>query len=209
LARRDADDLQRGEGRYRMGDWKVTRDRLYEPGDNPLGNPFYGYRTTDLLLPDGRSATYHGILVGDIVHAAPLEDDLTIHLISQPRPNARTTADRDVPAVLELPGGAADPGLGLAASADRELCQEIGCRAGTLEQLGVLMTAVGVSDERDTIFLATSLYLATDHDHDEATEQSIVVVSEPFGRLYDRLRHGRAPASAQTVAALTLVAARL
>lgn len=192
-----------------MGDWQVISERLYVPGDNPLGNPFYGYRTTDLKLPDGRPATYHGILVGDIVHAVPLEDDLTIHLIRQPRPNARTLADRDVPTVLELPGGAADPVLGLAASADQELCQEIGRRSHKLEQVGVLMTAVGISDERDNIFLATSLYPATDDEHDEATEQSIVVVSEPFGSLYDRLCTASLPVSSQTLAALTLVAALL
>lgn len=192
-----------------MGDWQVNGERLYVPGDNPLGNPFYGYRRTDLTLPDGRPATYHGILVGDIVLAVPMEDDLTIHLIRQPRPNARALADRAVPEVLELPGGAADPVLGLAASADQELCQEIGRRSRKLEQVGVLMTAVGISNERDTIFLATSLYPATDNEHDEATEQSIVVVSEPFGSLYDRLRTGSLPVSAQTLAALTLVAALL
>jgi 8-oxo-dGTP pyrophosphatase MutT (NUDIX family) len=191
------------------GAWRVVGETVYPKGDNPLGNPFYGYRTTDLVLPDGRSARYHGILVGDVVFAVPMEEDLTTHLIRQPRPNARAPLAADVPAYLELPGGSVHPGLGLAASVDREMCQEIGLRARTIEQIGVLMTSVGVSEERDTIFLATDLYSAGDDDHDEPTEQSIELVSEPFGRLYDQVRTGAVPVSAQTLASLTLVAARL
>lgn len=192
-----------------MGNWRVVDETVYDKGSNPLGNTFYGYRRIDLRLPDGRPAVYHGVLVGEVVLAVPLEEDLTVHLVSQRRPNARTAAQPEVPLVLELPGGGAEPGLTLAASVDNEMCQEIGLRARSLERLGELMTAVGIADERDTIFLATGLYPAVDDDHDEATEQDLVVVSEPFGRLYDRIRDGSAPVAAQTVAALALLAARL
>ncbi|MGW5666923.1 NUDIX domain-containing protein [Micromonospora sp. NPDC003776] len=192
-----------------MGDWQVVDETLYSKGANPLGNTFYGYRRTQLRLPDGRPAVYHGVILGEVVFAVPLEEDLTVHLVAQRRPNARTPAERDVPCVLELPGGGPDPSLSLAASAEKEMCQEIGRRARQMEQLGVLMTAVGIADERDTIFLATGLYPAVDESHDEATEQDLVVVSEPFGRLYDRIRDGSAPVSGQTVAALALLAARL
>lgn len=192
-----------------MGGWRVIDETVHAKGENPMGNPFYGYRRSQLTLPDGRPATYHGVLIGDVVLAVPMEDDLTVHLIRQRRPNARALTDRDVPAVLELPGGGAHPGLSLAASVDLEMCQEIGRRATRLEQIGVLLTAVGIADERDTIFLATGLYPAVDEHHDEPTEQDIEVVSDGFGRLYDRVRAGRAPVSAQTIAALALLSARL
>jgi ADP-ribose pyrophosphatase len=192
-----------------MSKWQIAGEQIYPKGDNPFDNRFFGYRRTDLVLPDGRSATYHGVLVGDIVHAVPIDDDLTTYLIRQHRPNARANGSSDVPCLLELPGGVVEPKLGIEQSLHQELRQEVGKRAKTLTKLGVLHPAIGLSDECDTIFLATGLSSERDIHHNEATEQDLVVVAEPFGVLYDRICNSNEPVSAQTVAAMALAAARL
>lgn len=189
--------------------WLIVGEHVHGRRDNPFDNPFYGYRRTDIVLPDGRPATYHGVLVGDMVHALPIEDDLTVHLVVQHRPNARRHDELEIPVVLELPGGAADPRLGLHGSADLELCQEVGMRARRLQQVGTLFPAVGLSDERDHVFLATGLYPATDPDHDEATEQDLRVVTRTFGAVYDEITRGVQPVCARTLSALAIIAQRL
>lgn len=192
-----------------MSEWKVTGDQIYPKGDNPFGNRFFGYRSTSLELPDGRPAIYHGVTIEDIVHAVPIEDDMTTYLILQPRPNARRLNQPDVPRILELPGGVLNPVLGHTGSVELEMRQEISRTASTITQLGVLLPSPGVSNERDTIFMATGLSIASDPTHDEATEQDLIVIDRPFGELFDSVRNGREPVSAQTVAALAMAATRL
>src|SRR5882757_416607 len=104
-----------------MSDWTVTGETVWPKGDNPFGNRFYGYRETNLVLPDGRLATYFGNLVGHCVHAVAVEDDLTTYLVRQSRPNVRAIGQMTVPITLELPGGFADPDLGLEGSAREEV----------------------------------------------------------------------------------------
>src|SRR5689334_11673674 len=98
-------------------DWQVVKEKVYPKGpqrrNNPFRNRFYGYRQTDLVLPDGRPATYHGVLIPNCVHLVAIEDDLTTYLVRQDRPNARRSGSLVVPKTLELPGGFAKDGLSL------------------------------------------------------------------------------------------------
>jgi len=189
--------------------WKVTGERIYPKGDNPLDNRFYGYRETTLLLPDGRSAIYHGLVVPDCVHVVAIEDDETTYLVRQSRPNVRAIGQRAVPETLELPGGFSEPDLGLIGSAQRELQDEINRRAGHIVQIGVLYPSVGVSNEQDHIFFATGLEPSTGDMEREATEQDMQIVAGKFGELYRQMLRSRLPVSAQTVAAFALAASHL
>lgn len=187
-----------------MSNWTVSRETILPKGDNPMGNNFYGYRKVDLDLPDGRTATYHGVIPGDCVHVLAVEDDLTTYLVRQKRPNALPAGGRIVPVTLELPGGFARQKLGLETSAREEAREEIGRNIGNLLKIGELYPSTGLSNEVDTIYLGTGLSIAEDVVHSEATEQDLRIVTGKFGELMDDLRRGGQPVSAQALAAFAL-----
>jgi hypothetical protein len=192
-----------------MTEWRVDSEEIFPKGDNPLGNKFYGYRKTRLTLPDGRTATYFGALVGPCVHVVALEPNETTYFVQQKRPNVRRPQSGDpVPTLLELPGGFVGDRTILQAGQE-ELGEEVGRQASTLEHVGTLYPSVGISDEQDHVLMGTGLAAAGRSEVVEATEQDLRVVALPFGRAYDHMLRGEMPVSAQTVAALALVAARL
>jgi hypothetical protein len=191
-----------------MTNWHVAHRDFFARGDNPFHNSFYGYQRTQLVLPDGSPAIYHGIDVGDCVHVVPLDDDLTTYLVRQKRPNLLRPGMTEVPETWELPGGfVGDREIEVAAL--EELAQEVGKRALRLTKAGVLYTAPGVSNETDTIYVARQLIDQPDAYRHEATEQDLQVMALPFGEAFDTLRSGREPATAATLAALAMAARTL
>ncbi len=90
-----------------------------------------------------------------VVAIFAVTDQRRLLLVEQYRaPIART--------VIELPAGLVgdDPAHGkedLAAGANRELCEETGYQARRMEQLAVLPTSPGVTNEIVTLFRATGL----------------------------------------------------
>ncbi|BDV44819.1 ADP-ribose pyrophosphatase [Geotalea uraniireducens] len=84
------------------------------------------------------------------VGVVPLHDDGTVTLIRQLRPSIGVS-------LLEIPAGRLDPGEEPAACGVRELAEETGLTATSLESLGDLLTSPGVFDERIHLFLANGL----------------------------------------------------
>lgn len=84
------------------------------------------------------------------VGVVPLHDDGTVTLIRQLRPSVGVS-------LLEIPAGRLDPGEEPAACGVRELAEETGLTATSLESLGDLLTSPGVFDERIHLFLANGL----------------------------------------------------
>lgn len=84
------------------------------------------------------------------VGVLPLHEDDTVTLIRQLRPAVDGT-------LLEIPAGRLDPGEAPAACGVRELAEETGLIAGTLESLGIMHSSPGVFDEKIHLFLATDL----------------------------------------------------
>lgn len=73
--------------------------------------------------------------------------------------------------ILEFPAGTLEPGEAPAACAARELVEEIGFRATTLIDLGVLYPAPGFCDEKQFLFFAEGLVAASaPGDDDEIIE---------------------------------------
>ncbi len=194
-----------------MSTWQVTGEKTYPAGSNPMGNDFYGYRQSEILLPDGRKANYHGILVGSCVHVVAVEDDLTTYLVFQHRPNARAVGSSDIPKTTELPGGFVTGGLDAQTAANMELGEEIGKNAGKLELLGTPLAYPGVSDEIDHIYLGSDLSDVSNSGLTEATEQDMAFIAEPFGIAYDKVKRQEYPypVTYQTLAAMGLAADRL
>ncbi len=101
-------------------------------------------------LPDGRSARFEIVRHPGGACALPLLEDGRVMLVRQFRPPVGRM-------VLELPAGKLDAGEPPEVCIRRELQEETGYRAGRIEKLGEMLTAVGFCDERIHIYLARDL----------------------------------------------------
>jgi len=108
-------------------------------------------------------------------------DDEYVWLTRQPREAAAESAS------LEIPAGKLDvPGESALASAQRELAEEIGKRAGRWEQIFVFFTSPGFSDERVWLYLASELADADEPPAGEEDER-IEIVPWPRAKLDDAI----------------------
>jgi ADP-ribose pyrophosphatase len=100
---------------------------------------------------------------------------------------------------LEIPGGLVDPGESAATAAARELLEETGYRAGSVEPLGVVNPNPALFGNRTETFLVRGAVRVAEilNGHTEET----VVELLPRAALHDTLRAGRIT-SALVVAAL-------
>lgn len=91
--------------------------------------------------------------------------------------------------IWEIPAGRLDGGESPAACARRELEEETGLAAGSLEPLGVILTTPGFSDERIHLFLARGLGRTTTRlEADESIER---VRAVPLAEAVAMVRRGR------------------
>ena len=110
--------------------------------------------------------------------------------------------------LLELPAGLRDvDGETEIETARRELEEEVGCVAETVEHLVTLVTAVGFTDEAISIFLAQDLTWTKRHA-DGAEEKSMTVETVPLAEVGPMIRNGEIT-DAKTVAGLLLVQQKL
>jgi ADP-ribose pyrophosphatase len=101
-------------------------------------------------LPDGRQADFEIVRHPGGAAVLPLLSADRVVLIRQFRPAVGCM-------VWEIPAGRLEPGESPEECVGRELQEEIGYRAGRLEKLGEMLTAVGFCDERLHLFLARDL----------------------------------------------------
>lgn len=106
------------------------------------------------------------------VGVLPLHDDGTVSLIRQLRPSVGRV-------MLEIPAGRLDPGEDPLHCGIRELGEETGLAAATMESLGVIHTSPGVFDEQIHLFLATGLVQGqAEPEHYEDIEVVRIPLSE-------------------------------
>lgn len=156
----------------------------------------------DFAAPDGSTFTREVVRHPGAVSVVPLLDDgETVVCVRQ----YRAALDE---LLLEIPAGKLDvAGEDLETCAARELEEEVGLRATTLERLATFVNSAGFCDERSHVFLATGLLeSATDlQGVEEAhmTVEHVALADVPWmiadGRLTD----------AKTIIGLTLTRARL
>lgn len=148
------------------GGWRRRSSRyLFE-------SPWYKLRQDEVVLPGGQAITYTLVEHPGYAMVVPLLADGRVILERVYRYTVQET-------VLECPSG------GLAGdtpeeAARRELEEETGWIAGTLQPLGSYFGSNGISDERFHLFLATGLE-AGGRIQREATEQ-IDLELLPFGQ---------------------------
>ena len=120
--------------------------------------------TLDVVRHPGASAVVP--FLGD-----PSGDDPSILLLYQYRHAAGTW-------LLEIPAGRFDPGESPEQCARRELLEEAGCTAGTMERMTTIHTTPGFSDERIHLFMATGLTHGNSrHEADEFIEPTVMTLS--------------------------------
>jgi ADP-ribose pyrophosphatase len=114
----------------------------------------------------------------------PTGDDPQVLLIKQYRYAAEQY-------MYEIPAGRLDPGETPEHCARRELREETGCEAATVDSLTTIYTTPGFTDERIHIFMATGLTAgAANREHDEFIEIEQMTVSNALrmiqeGRISD------------------------
>ena len=124
-----------------------------------------------LRLPNGSIAHHDVIRHPGAVAIIALRDDKII-LVRQ----YRTALER---ITLEIPAGKLERGEDLESCARRELEEETGFQAGSLEYLLPVAVAAGYSDEVIHLFRATDLHFVAAHpDDDEFVAVEMIPVSE-------------------------------
>jgi len=103
-----------------------------------------------VTLPNGYRMELEVVRHPGAAAIVPLHEDGTITLIHQFRHAGGGM-------MVEVPAGKLDDGEAPELCAHRELREEVGLEAGSLQRIGVIHTTPGFTDERIFLFLATQL----------------------------------------------------
>ncbi len=159
------------------------------------------YKTNIFTIKDvevehtnGKRATHQIVEKEDVAIMVPFKDNGNIVFIKE-----YFTAFDEYR--LDLPGGKIDPGYSEEETANKELQEEIGYKAGKLDQLGVLTMSPGYLTQRSFIFLARDLTESRLDTGDETEE--LETVEYPFKNFEDLIESGELN-EARAVAALYL-----
>ena len=163
-------------------------------------NPWIRIREDQVLKPDGNPGIYGVVEYRNrAVGVVPIDDDLHTWLVGQ----YRYTLDRYE---WEIPEGGCPEGESLEACARRELLEETGLVAASLEPLMLdLQLSNSVSNETAHLFIARGL--TQDRPQPEATEQ-ITIRRLPLMDAIDMAATGQIR-DAMSVIALLAIARRL
>lgn len=139
----------------------LSSERIYD-------SPWCGLRRDEVLLPNGDSQEYHVLEIADAVAVVPVLPDGSIVLVGQYRYTHGHTH-------WELPAGRIDAGEQPADAARRELLEETGHRAGSLEPLPGFYPTNGISAHFAHLFCATDCVSVAEPELEDS-EQIIVRV---------------------------------
>lgn len=150
--------------------------------------------------PDGTEFERDIIRHVGAVAVVPLHDDGSVTLVRQ----YRASLDHDL---LELPAGVSDvSGEPDARTAAREMAEEAGLAAASLEHLVTIHIAPGMSDERIALFLGRDLTTVAD-DRQGEEEQAMTVERVALREAIAMIGDGRIT-DAKTVIGLLLTERR-
>lgn len=126
-------------------------------------------------LPNGKVVTWDLVKHRGAAAVIPVTDRGTVLLVKQ----YRNALDCDT---LEIPVGGIEPGETALDCVRREIEEETGYRAGNMEHLMTIITAIGFCNEKIPIYVATDLKPSDQHlDEDEfidVKEYSLQIVRE-------------------------------
>ena len=147
-----------------------------------------------VTLPNGLTVDLEVVRHPGAAAVVPLKDDGRVVLIRQFRHAAGGF-------IYEIPAGKLHPGEDPLVCARRELEEEIGYRAGTLELLSSIFTAPGFTDEVIHIYKATGLSVGRQQlDRDEVLEVVEMSLPEAIRMIKDgEIRDAKSIVGLQTV----------
>ena len=147
-----------------------------------------------VTLPNGATVELELIHHPGAAAVVPMKDDKTVLLIRQYRHAAGGY-------ILEIPAGKLDSGEDPRDCAARELEEEIGFRASSLEPLITFFTTPGFTDEIIHLFKATGLTPGTQNlDHDEVLDVIELPLERAIAQIEDgTIRDGKTIVGLQTV----------
>lgn len=146
----------------------------------PFENDWFRIDSCAVIHPGGATGTYSVIRIRrHAVGVLPVEDDGSVHLVGQWRfPLGRYS--------WEMPEGGADPGEAPRACAERELAEETGLRAASLQPMLEMDLSNSLTDEQATIFLATGLTVgAARPDATEVLKRRTAAFADVLARVAD------------------------
>lgn len=100
--------------------------------------------------PSGKTHVHETVQHPGAVTILPMVDRDRVCLIRNYRPSVKRT-------LIELPAGTLEPGEEPVTTAQRELAEETGYRAGSIKRLAEFFMSPGILSERMHLFLATDL----------------------------------------------------
>lgn len=149
-------------------------------------------------LPDGAVASRETVKHPGAVAVVALDAEQNVLLVKQHRSGVNRIT-------IEIPAGLLEPDEHPRATAGRELREETGYRAETLEALGGIHVSPGYTNEYIHLFYATDLiYDPLSQDADEFVEMVRLPLQEALTKIDEGIID-----EAKTVAALLRVARRL
>jgi ADP-ribose pyrophosphatase len=130
-------------------------------------------------LEDGRESKREIVEHRGAVALVALTEDGRVYMVRQFRLSAGEV-------LLELPAGTIDPGETPLATAAREIEEEIGMKAGSLEELASFFVSPGFCTEKITVYLATDLTPSSQNlDEDEVMEVVKLSMEEALEKCTD------------------------
>jgi ADP-ribose pyrophosphatase len=158
----------------------------------------FGVQVVRLRLPDDRVRDYDLVRHMPSVTVVPLDEKGRLLFVRQFRLGAGEE-------LLELPAGVMEAGEEPLTCAAREVREETGFSAGTLELLGDFYLAPGYSDEHMYVYLATQLMAdPLEQDDDEFLELEAIPAAEVLKMAQEARIH-----DSKTLASLLLALPRL
>lgn len=153
--------------------WKTLSTRIvYE-------NRWIRVREDQVIRPDGEPGIYGVVEFPGGVGVLPIDDEGNVHLVGQ----YRYVLDQYS---WEIPEGSCDDGEAPDVTARRELREELGLEAGTLELLGGSHLSNSVSDETVYLYVATDLVQGeAQPEGTELLERRIVPFAEALRMVLD------------------------
>lgn len=169
----------------------VSSKRVYE-------GRVLSLRVDEVQLPSGRRTTREVVEHPGAVAAVPLTSAGQVLMVRQWRYAVAGPT-------LEIPAGTLEPGESAEDCVLRELIEEIGHRAGSIEPLVDMYVSPGYSDELIRLFLATEL---TPERAQADLDEELRVVTVPLSKTLDMCRSG-ALRDGKTIAGLLCAALAL
>lgn len=133
----------------------------------------------DIRFPNGSEAKRELVIHGGAAAVVPMDEEGNIYLVEQYRHAAGGYT-------LEIPAGCLEAGEEGRLCAEREVEEEIGYKANSLEYLMTILPAVGFSTEKIEIFVAKDLVKTQQNlDEDEYVDVHKVAFDEAVAMIED------------------------